>query len=141
MVSRNRNDTLNRIFRPGVNFVRRAIALVKNGSFARDIFWTKGVGWTIGGGVADCDGVQVANSDLSQDGVNMAAGRKHQVTFTMTRTAGTLTPVLGGTALTPQIASGTIEESFTPTTDIVLFRADLNFIGTLDDIVIIKTGG
>ena len=40
--------------------------VVINGDFATDTDWTKGTGWTISGGTANCDGTQVANSLLYQ---------------------------------------------------------------------------
>ncbi|KKM17098.1 hypothetical protein LCGC14_1679210, partial [marine sediment metagenome] len=40
--------------------------LIANGTFATDTIWTKGTGWTIGSGVASCDGTQGGTTDLSQ---------------------------------------------------------------------------
>ena len=140
-ILRIRADPLHRLMRPGINLTHRGVKLVKNGGFDFDQKWAKGVGWTIAGGVADCDGTQVANSDLSQGKVNLAAGGKYQVSYTLTRVAGTLTPVIAGATLTAQIASATIVESFTAVAGSdVIFTADLKFVGTLDDVSIIRTG-
>jgi len=44
------------------------VELVVNGGFDTDSDWNKGVGWTISGGVANCDGTQAGSSNLSQGG-------------------------------------------------------------------------
>ena len=43
--------------------------LVTNGDFATDSDWTKGTGWGISGGTANCDGTQTSNSLIYQSGV------------------------------------------------------------------------
>lgn len=114
--------------------VRSATDLVTNGTFASDTGWTKGTGWTIAAGVADCDGTQSAASDLAQNQA-CTQGRTYAVTYTITRSAGTLTPKIGGTAGTARIAAGTY-------TDVIIcgagadpkleFEADADFVGTVD---------
>ena len=37
-------------------YLLRVLKLVTNGDFATDTDWTKGTGWTISGGTANCDG-------------------------------------------------------------------------------------
>ena len=44
--------------------------LVTNGDFATDSDWTKGTGWTISGGIANCDGSN--GQSLSEVGIYIA---------------------------------------------------------------------
>lgn len=112
--------------------------IVTNGEFAADTDWNKGVGWSIGGGNASCDGTQVADSDLSQD-VSAVYGRRYRVIFTVSGyVAGNVTPVIGGTEGTDRSANGTYTEDIicgNTNTDVAI-RADLNFVGDIDDVFV-----
>ena len=68
--------------------------LVVNGDFAVDETWVKGTGWTIAGDVA----TKVAGvaSDLEQTIAGLDTNASYLVITTATRTAGTLTPSIGG---------------------------------------------
>jgi len=110
--------------------------LVTNGDFATDTVWTKGTGWTIAAGVA----TKVAGvaSSLLQT-VTLVPGRTYAVTFTATRTAGTLVPKLTGTTEVSTIAvtaSGTYTAYLTAVTgnNTVAFAANGTFAGTIDDV-------
>jgi hypothetical protein len=115
---------------------RSATDLTTNGTFASDTGWTKGSGWTIAAGVASCDGTQVAASDLAQNQA-CTEGRTYAVTYTITRSAGTITPKIGGTAGTARATAGTF-------TDVIIcgagvdpkleFEADADFVGTVDTV-------
>lgn len=114
-----------------------ADTLTTNGAFAADSGWTKGTGWTIGSGKADCDGTQTAVSDLSQN-QTLTAGVLYTITFTISsRSAGTLTPRLGGTSGTARSADGTYTEQIIcgagedPKLEL---RADADFVGKVDDV-------
>jgi len=53
--------------RTGTQYTRTQHAdLVTNGGFDADTDWTKGTGWSIGAGVATCDGTQTADTELKQ---------------------------------------------------------------------------
>ena len=111
--------------------------LSTNGTFAADSGWTKGTGWTIGSGVATCDGTQTDVSDLKQN-QSLTEGVTYTVTYTISsRSAGTLTPRLGGTAGVSRSANGTYVELITcgagadPKLE---FRADADFAGSLDNV-------
>jgi len=110
--------------------------LVTNGDFAADTDWTKGTGWTISAGVA----TKVAGvaSSLLQT-VTLVPGRTYAVTFTATRTAGTLVPKLTGTTEVSTIAvtaSGTYTAYLTAVTgnNTVAFAANSTFAGTVDNV-------
>lgn len=110
---------------------------ITNGAFASDTAWTKGTGWTIAAGVANCDGTQIADSDLSQD-PGFEAGKTYIVTFTTTRSAGTVTLVVGGTVGTARSTANTFNETIVAgSSDTLLaFRADSDFVGTIDNVSI-----
>jgi uncharacterized protein (TIGR02145 family) len=103
-------------------------------------FWTKGTGWTISGGTANCDGSQAAASDLARAAL-ITSSRWHKVVFTVSgRTSGTITPVLG-TALGAAIsADGTYTRYIYADNTNVAFRADADFIGSIDDVSIQELG-
>lgn len=111
----------------------RSANLVTNGDFASATGWTAGAGWAIGSGVATAT---ASSADLSTD-IGAVAGRWYVVTFTVTRTAGSLTVIASGTATTtPTIsASGTytlyILASGAGST--LIFRGS-GFSGTIDNV-------
>jgi len=74
-------------FIQGLNTVKPVLTksdnLIVNGNFATDSDWTKGDGWSIGGGVASCDGSQSGFSLLSQSGT-FNQDQDYEVTFTIT---------------------------------------------------------
>jgi len=70
--------------------------LVLNGGFDTDTIWSTPAPWTIGGGVAHCDGTQGAVTSLYQEST-MTLGKTYQVTFTVSGyVAGGVTMNLGG---------------------------------------------
>lgn len=111
----------------------RSANLVTNGDFASATGWTAGAGWAIGSGVATAT---TSSADLSTD-IGAVANRWYVVTFTVTRTAGSLTVIASGTATTtPTIsASGTytlyILASGAGST--LIFRGS-GFSGTIDNV-------
>ena len=111
----------------------RSANLVTNGDFSSATGWTAGAGWAIGSGVATAT---ASSADLSTD-IGAVATRWHVVTFTVTRTAGSLTVIASGTATTtPTIsASGTytlyILASGAGST--LIFRGS-GFSGTIDNV-------
>ncbi len=95
-------------------------------------------------GKADCDGTQEADSDLSQtpSPVTVLSGISYKVTYTVTRAAGTIKPVLGGTVGTVRSTADTFVETMVAGADGTLkFRADLDFVGTLDDVSVTPLTG
>jgi hypothetical protein len=74
--------------------------LVTNGTFDTDSGWTKGVGWSISGGVAAIDGSNTAASYLSAiTAPALTAGKSYEVSFTYSVSAGRirLNPAVGAT--------------------------------------------
>ncbi len=112
---------------------------VTNGAFASDTGWTKGTGWTIAAGVADCDGSQTAASLLSQTlAIALIPGYTYTLTFTVaTVSAGTITASVGGTAGTVRSTAATFKETFVAgATSVLAFSADADFVGTIDNVTI-----
>ena len=114
--------------------------LLTNGGFDTDTDWTKGTGWTIAAGVADCDGTQGGNTDLSQTiGSALKLGVNYLLSADLTQSAGTVFPRLGGTDGTTYSATGSISDALKPddaSTTNILFRANSTFVGTLDNVSI-----
>ena len=105
---------------------------VTNGTFATDTDWTKGSGWVIGSGVATAT---AASSDIDQDaGITLAAGTAYTVVYTITRSAGTLTPKIGGQSGTTQNAAGTYREVIVAGSSQKIAFEGAGFSGTLDNV-------
>lgn len=109
--------------------------LVTNGTFAADASWTKGTGWTIGAGVATATGA--ISTALSQS-LNVKEGHSYLVTFTATRSAGSITPSLGGTAGTARSSSATFSEVILAGADGTLSFGTSGFTGTVDNVSVIE---
>lgn len=89
---------------------------ITNGAFAADTDWTKGLGWTIGGGVADQDGS--SDQELSQNfGALTAAlvnGNNYVLTFDLTNgDVGLVTCTIGTQAVLSTFSQGAINQPFT----------------------------
>lgn len=109
---------------------------VVNGTFAADADWTKGTDWTIGSGVATKTAGTAAS--LSQ-AITLTAGIPYLVTYTITRTAGALTPQFtGGTTVSgaARSAAGTYTDIMVAVTGntTLAFSADASFAGTIDNV-------
>jgi len=111
---------------------------VTNGTFTGDTGWTKGTGWAITTVATKTAGTA---SDLEQDISAVAAERYHLV-YTLTRTAGALTPQIGAVNGTARTATGCYREIITATgTGNLKFQGDASFAGTIDDVSVKKVTG
>lgn len=130
-----------------VNYFRKGESntdVVTNGAFAADTNWTKGTGWTIAAGVATSDASQAGNSDLEQSVATqgeftLREGQAYLVTFTLSGfAAGTVTPVIGGTAGTARGSDATHAEIIIAgSTQVIALRADLDFAGNVDNFSVV----
>lgn len=110
-----------------------------NGTFATDTGWTKGAGWTIAAGVATATGA-ISTAIEQSAGITIIHGKAYLVKYTITRSAGTLTPQLGGTDGTGRTASGTYSEVIIAgSTQTIAFNTS-GFTGTLDNVSIRDVG-
>jgi len=111
-----------------------------NGTFTTDSDWTKGTGWTIAAGVATCDGSQnPATSQLAQANTGIIAGSSYVVAFTLSGwTAGTVTPIIGGTSGTARGANGTYTETIVAggSGATIVFQASATFAGNIDTVTV-----
>jgi hypothetical protein len=110
--------------------------LVSNGDFATDTIWTKGTGWTIAAGV----GSHAAGtaSDIEQT-VSITEDTYYRVAFDVAnRTAGSVTPVVGGTSGTAISANGTDnrETIRAGATTVLAFSATSDFDGDIDNVTL-----
>ena len=109
---------------------------ITNGGFAADSDWTKGTGWSIGSGVAT---KAAGSAALLSQAQTMTAGRYYIVTYTITRSAGTITPQFAGGSTvsgTARSSSGTYTDIMTAVSgnNTIQFSADSSFAGTVDDV-------
>ena len=110
--------------------------LVTNGDFATDSDWTKGTGWAISGGKANCDGSQSAQSNFYQVGI-VPINIYYQVTFTATVVSGGVTLAIGGSNAQPiTTASGTytVYSKATSGDSNLYFSANSTFVGSIDNV-------
>ena len=106
--------------------------------------WTYGTGWTYDGGADEADHNSDGTASLSQTIAGITPTYDYKVTFTLkNKTAGTVTPKIGGTLGTPRDANGTYIEYITATTTGGLeFVPSNNFRGSIDDVsVYLVTSG
>jgi hypothetical protein len=108
---------------------------VTNGTFATDTGWTKGTGWTIGSGVATATG-GISTAIEQTAAITLVEGQAYSVSYTITRSAGTLTPSVGGTSGTAQNSSGTHTEVIVAGSNQTLAFTGTGFTGTLDNVSI-----
>jgi len=112
---------------------------VVNGGFDADTDWAKGTGWTIGSGVASSDGTQTGNSTLQQENV-VSVNSVYKWEYDFTVTAGNITwNALGGYFDGTNINTSGSFFAYVPatTTDNLSIAGDLNYQGTIDNVLIL----
>lgn len=112
---------------------------VTNGKFSADSGWTKGAGWSIGGSVATkTAGVA---SDLEQD-ISAVSGETYRLLYYLSRTAGTLTPQIGGQDGTARTGAVWCSELITATgTGNLKFQAGDTYAGSVRLVSVRKVTG
>jgi hypothetical protein len=117
--------------------------LVTNNTFATDTGWTKGTDWTIGSGVAT---KAPGTAAVLSQAISLTAGFTYRLVYTITRSAGAITPQFTGgstVAGTARSAAGTFVEVLTAVTDntTLEFSADASFAGTVDNVYVKRVSG
>lgn len=106
-----------------------------NGDFASGAGWTTGAGWSIGAGVATA---VTSSAALSRTAAyTLVQGRTYTATYTLTRSAGTSTLSIGGTAGVAKSASGTYTELIIAGATQELAFTGAGFSGTVDNVSVI----
>lgn len=134
------SNNLDSVYVSGSILVPAGTAVVDE-DFSADTGWTKGTGWTIDAGdnnVALCDGSQIADSDLVLDTPPLTDKKTYLVTYTMTRSAGTLTPVVGTALGTARSTADTFSEILVANGTAFTFRADSAFAGSVDNVEVFE---
>jgi hypothetical protein len=112
--------------------------LLTNGRIVDDTGFTPGTGWVRSGATV----VKTAGSaSVLSWAVSLTAGKVYQLSYTMTRTAGTLTPrFAGGTTVnaTARTAGGTYTETIAAVTGNTTFEfsADATFAGSVKSVTL-----
>lgn len=115
--------------------------VVTYGSNLTDTSWVFGTGWSASGNGGICDGSQVGNTTLTQDISGLTALAKYRIKFVLSGfSAGAIVNTgLGGTTDgTDYVADGTYTADIvtTNTTGDLIFTANLNFIGKIDQVLV-----
>lgn len=102
--------------------------------------WELGTGWTTDGTTAIATGA--ISTDLKQSVISaplLVSGGKYLVTFTATRSAGSIAVSLGGgSAGTSRSTSATFSEIITASSTQVILFATTGFTGTIDNVSVTK---
>ena len=102
--------------------------------------WVLGTGWTTDGTTAIATGaISTAISQTANPLFPLVVGQAYLVTYTITRSAGTITPSLGGTAGTAVSTSSTVQEVIVAGSTQAISFATSGFTGTLDNVIIQAT--
>ena len=113
--------------------------VVVNGDFTTDSDWTKGTGWTISGGTANCDGTQTGTTSLTPALNNVVNNVTYIVEYTISNyTSGSISIKLGNTGYgVVRSANGTYTEeikALATTFPRSQINADASFIGSIDNV-------
>ena len=133
-----RNSAATRVNAQGLveNVQSLSSNLVTNGDFNTDTDWTKGTGWSISGGAANCDGTQTSNSDIAQ-GLTTQSGKSYKITYTISEyTSGSIFVRLNsGNTTTSQSSVGTFTGYLSGENGTqISLRANADFIGSIDNV-------
>ena len=100
--------------------------------------WVLGTGWTTDGTTAIATGaISTALSQTAYWEYPIVVGQPYLVTYTATRSAGTITVSLGGTAGTARSSSATFAEVIIAGSTQAISFGTSGFTGTVDDVTIV----
>ncbi len=124
------------------NFSELGPELVTNGDFATDSDWTKGAGWSISGGSANCDGTQTSQTTLESTVLALGVGNLFKITFDISNySSGQIDLITlvgtGGPEITNINANGSYTAySFGPSgsDNRIQIIANSDFIGSIDNV-------
>lgn len=100
--------------------------------------WILGTGWTTDGSTAIATGaISTALSQTANPAFPLIAGQAYLVTFTATRSAGSVTISIGGTAGTARSSGATFAEVLIAGATQAISFGTSGFTGTIDDVTIV----
>jgi hypothetical protein len=100
--------------------------------------WILGTGWTTDGATAIATGaISTALSQTANAAYPIIEGRIYYVTYTATRSAGTVTVNVGGTAGTARSSSATFSELIIAGSSQAISFTTSGFTGTIDNVTIL----
>lgn len=103
--------------------------------------WILGTGWTTDGTTAIATGaISTAMSQTANSAYPLVQGQAYLVTFDATRSAGSVTLSLGGTAGTARSTSATFSEAIIAGSTQAISFGTSGFTGTIDNVVIKPAG-
>jgi len=122
--------------RPGTYFAYESMGRdhVTYGDFSASTDWTLGTGWSVADGKAV--GAAGSASALSQDPEDITEGEVYEIVFTISdRTAGTITPSIGGEDGTAVTEDDTYTERITcGATTVIALTKSADFDGKVDNV-------
>lgn len=118
---------------PTEQTVYSALEALTNRRFDTDSSWTKGSGWTIASGALTATG-GISTDATATD--TIANSTNYLLTYTVTRSAGTVTPYCGTQAGTGRSTSGTFTEVIASNGTAFKFTGT-GFTGTIDNISLV----
>jgi hypothetical protein len=117
---------------------------ITNGDFATDTDWTKGTGWTISGGTANCNNTSGSTQDLkTENRILNLGGKTVKIEFTVSNYSGSATMIVtlqgtGGNDFTGINANGTYTAyasvQLSENSIDLLFKASNGWIGSIDNV-------
>ena len=133
-----RNSAATRVNAQGLveNVQSLGSELVTNGDFATDSDWSKGTGWSISGGSANCDGTQTSSTVMVQSSVTNT-NTNVKVSFTISGYVSGLIRVRNSGGFAGTYVSGNGTYVFYTNTGIatnIVLDADADFIGSIDNV-------
>ena len=126
------------------NFSQEGSEQITNGSFATDSDWTKGTGWSIGGGTANCDGTQTSNTSFYQAALTL--NKTYKFEFTISDITSGQVRLRNGvgdseTYIGYQNAAGTFTAyAKVNGNTILVIDGDADFIGSIDNVSVKEVG-
>ena len=133
-----RNSAATRVNAQGLveNVQSLGSELVTNGNFDTDSDWTKGTGWSISGGTANCDGTQTSSTVMNQSSVTNS-NTNVKVSFTISGYVSGLIRVRNSGGFAGTYVSGNGTYVFYTNTGIatnIVLDADAAFTGSIDNV-------
>ena len=117
------------------DFSQEGSELVVNGDFATDSDWSKGTGWVISGGKANCEGTQSGNTNIYQS-ISFVVGKVYKVTYELSNvTFGSSKIVFGDTGGTLRSSNGIFTEYYTFVSGSNFYiQGNSTFTGSIDNV-------